>query len=174
MFFVEDKNFLNEKQIKHINDNILNVHIPWFFQKNTVKSKKQKPYLSHTVLRRPEERKKGEEFNSIEASFCIDVLNSFCKKNNIKYKELLRIAFNLSYNNGFEKCDVHKDHDYDHKQLIVYLNNCDKQSYTVIKNNKKEIKIKPERFKGVCFENKPHYHYFPKEGTRVILIITFK
>ena len=174
MFFVEDKDFLNKKQIKYINEHILNVHIPWYFQKNTVISKKQKPYFSHTVLRIPEERKEGEKFNSIESSFCTDVLNVFCKKNNIEYKELLRIAFNLSYNNGFEKCDIHRDHDYVHKQLIVYLNNCDEQSYTVIKNNKKEIKIKPESFKGVCFENKPHYHYFPKEGIRVILIMTFK
>ena len=51
---------------------------------------------------------------------------------------------------------------------------CDKKSYTVIKNGKKEIKVRPEKYKGVCFDNQPHYLYFPKKGLRAVMVFTFK
>ena len=172
MFLIEDKKFLSEKEKYHIDSRITNYDFPWFYQKINVYAKPD-PFLSHTVVKRIEYRE-GEEFsNSTETDFCINVLNLFCKKHNIKYNKILRIAFNLTFNNGSVKSGVHVDHEFDHKQLIVYLNDCDKTSYTVIKD-KKEIKIKPEKFKGVCFESKPHYQFFPKKQERVILVITFR
>ena len=173
MFLIEDKNFLNEKQKYHIDNTITNYDFPWFYQKINIYAKPD-PFLSHTVLKRIEYRE-GEEFsNSTETDFCINILNLFCNKHKIKYKEILRIAFNLTFNNGSKKSGVHVDHEFDHKQLIVYLNDCDKKSYTVIKDNKKEIKIKPEKFKGVCFDSKPHYQVYPKDNVRFVLIITFR
>jgi len=180
MFLIEDKNFLTKEQKDHIDDVVLGDNFPWFFHKISVHPneysvpKNNNSFLSHIVLRRPEERPEDEYFNSSESRFCVDVLNTFCKKNNIKYKEILRISYNLTFNNGSSKCDLHEDHTYPHKQLIVYLNNCDKKLYTVIKNKNKEIKIEPNKFKGVCFESKPHYIFFPKKKERVVLIITFK
>ena len=180
MFLIEDKNFLTEKQKDHIDNVVLESSFPWFFHNVSVlpnklsKVKNNKSYLSHIVLRRPDQRPKGEEFNSTESVFCVDVLKTFCEKHNIKCKEILRISYNLTFNNGYSKGDLHVDHDYPHNQLIVYLNDCDKKLYTVIKDNKKEIKIKPEKFKGVCFESKPHYQLFPKKQERVILVITFR
>ena len=180
MFLIEDTNFLNKDQKDHIDNVVLGDNFPWFFQKVSVQPNKHsipkndKSFLCHLVLKRPEERFKNEYFNSSESKFCVDVLNTFCKKNNITYKKILRIAYNLTFNNGFSKSDLHEDHTYTHKQLIVYLNDCEKKLYTVIKNKNKEIKIEPKKFKGVCFESKPHYMFFPKKKERVILIITFR
>ena len=180
MFLIEDNNFLNKDQKDHIDNVVLGCYFPWFFQKISVYPsehslpKNNNSFLGHIVLRRPEERSKDEYFNSTESEFCVDVLNTFCKKNNIEYKEILRITYNLTFNNGSSKCDLHEDHPYPHKQLIVYLNECDKKLCTVIKNKNKEIKIEPKKFKGVCFESKPHYAFFPKKNERVTLIITFR
>lgn len=172
MFLIEDKKFLSEKEKYHIDSRITNYDFPWFYQKINVYAKPD-PFLSHTVVKRIEYRE-GEEFsNSTETNFCINVLDLFCKKHNIKYNKILRIAFNLTFNNGSVKSGVHVDHEFDHKQLIVYLNDCDKKAYTVIKDGNKEIKIKPDKFKGVCFESKPHYQIYPKNGVRFVLIITF-
>ena len=169
-----DKNFLNKKQIKYIEDHILSNDFPFFVENRSVVGRKNKPFLKHTVLRRPEEREKGEGFRSYIGDFCLSILESFCKKNNIKVNQVLRICINLTYNNGFERCDIHQDHEYDHSQLLVYINECDKKSYTVIKDGKKEIKVRPEKYKGVCFDNRPHYLYFPKKGLRAVMVFTFK
>ena len=173
MFLIEDNNFLNKKQKDHIKNTITNYDFPWFFQKINVYAKPD-PFLSHTVIKRIEYRKKEEFSNSTETDFCLNILNSFCNKHNIKYKEILRIAFNLTFNNGSKKSGIHVDHEFYHKQLIVYLNDCDKKSCTVIINNKKGIKIKLKIFKGVCFESKPHYQIYPKDNVRFVLIITFR
>ena len=177
---IEDSNFLGEEHKKYIKDVILSEDFSWYHQNDTVDPNdfnvvtNKKTYFCHTVLRRLEDRKIGETYNSPHAPFCIDVLNKFCSKNNIKYKEILRIAFNLTYNCGYEKCDVHEDHEYDHCQLLVYLNNFNKDLKTVVQNDKEEIKIKPDLYKGIFFDNKPHYHYFPKQGVRVVMITTFR
>lgn len=179
MFLIKDKNFLKKKHKDHINNIILGPNFPWYFKKTSVTSnkfqkiKKLNSYLMHMVVERIETREQGVFSNSSETNFCIDILNLFCKKHNIKYKNIFRAAFNLTFNNGNQKSGVHIDHNFYHKQLIVYLNECNEKSFTIIKNNKKEIKIKPEQFKGICFESKPHYHIFPKKEPRFVLVITF-
>ena len=63
------------------------------------------------------------------------------------------------------------------KQLIIYLNQPqDTNSKTVVLDEDKETILKeivPEQFKGVCFETKPHYLYYPRYGYRVICVYTF-
>ena len=175
MFLKEDENFLSDNDKSYIDSNILSNNFPWYIQTTTVKGEKNlKKYFSHYVLRRPEERKKDEVFNSPQSEFCVNILNSFCNKHKIKVNKILRICFNLTYNNGYKKCDVHEDHNYNHKQLLIYLNNCEKESYTVVIDDDKKIKINPKKFKGVCFDKKPHYHYYPKKEIRIVLIITFR
>jgi len=172
----KDNNFLSKDQKFFIENKIFNNTFPFFLNNKSVVGKKtiNKPSFSHVILRRPEERVGNEYYNSPDGDFYLGILKSFCKKHNIRINEVLRICINLTFNNGFNKCNIHRDHNYSHKQLIVYLNDCDKKSYTVIKNGKKEIKIKPEKYKGICFEDKPHYQYFPKNGIRVVIVFTFR
>ena len=169
-----DKDFLSKEQIAYIENHILSNDFPFFVENRSVVGKKNKPFLKHTVLRRPEEREKGEYFRSYIGKFCLGVLDNFAKNNGLIITDVLRICVNLTYNNGFERCDVHQDHEYDHSQLIVYINECDKKSYTVVKDGKKEIKVRPEKYKGICFDNQPHYLYFPKKGLRAVMVFTFK
>ena len=179
MILIEDKNFLNNSQKSHIENTYISHNFPYFLIPRSVTNKKNKknidkPLFGHIVLRRPEERKENEYFNSPEGDFCLSILKTFCKKHKIKINEVLRISINLSFNNGNIKCETHEDHNYPHKQLIVYLNDSDVRSFTVIKDNKKEIKIKPEKYKGLFFESKPHYLFFPKKGIRIVMVITFR
>ena len=52
----------------------------------------------------------------------------------------------------------------------------DINSHTVLLNKKEDKiikKIVPEKFKGVCFNQCPHYMVYPKRGHRIIAIATF-
>tara|TARA_R100000988_G_C4005142_1_gene171996 strand:+ start:2343 stop:2864 length:522 start_codon:yes stop_codon:yes gene_type:complete len=171
---IQDNSFLTREHKYHIDNVILGKYFPWYFQPDSQEPNGEKPYFGHAVLQRPDLREPGEHFKSSHGEFCVDVLNNFCKNNNIKYKEIYRINFNLDINNGYDICNIHEDHTFAHNQLLVYLNNCDSSLCTVIKNKDKEIKIKPEKFKGISFPKNLHYHYFPKQGRRVVLVMTYK
>ena len=139
-------------------------------------------------------------YNSDYAKIFEDMLFTFCNNNQIICTEVIRAAINLTYNNGQEKCFPHVVHPEYHKQLIIYLNDPpEKESHTVImdkdtslcKNGSDGIlfpdedphldeekhqlkRIVPEKYKGVCFENLPHYQVYPKFGDRIVCVFTFK
>ena len=179
LFFIEDNNFLSFEQKEFINGTVLSPNsFPFYHQRGASTSEDDNSILSHIVKIRPEIREEGEIFNSYTGHVFEDILRTFCKKNNIAIKESLRIAVNFTYNNGAISCPIHLDHEFPHKQLLIYLNEpLDKQAKTVIldKDEKTILKeITPEQYKGVCFNDKPHYHYYPKIGERIVAVFTFR
>lgn len=176
---VEDKNFLTQEQKDFISKIILSSDFPYYLNVSTIKDVDSNSHLNHVVLKRPEERSKEEPlFNSAYADSIIEIFKSFIIKNRINCEELLRCSINLTYKTFDKKCPTHIDHDYSHKQLLIYLNDCkDKEAKTVVldKTGKKIInKITPEQYKGVCFDSCPHYMIFPKKDIRVVLVYTFR
>jgi len=177
MFFIEDKSFLTDEQKNFIENQILGfTNLAYFFQPSGANNDNC-PSLSHFAIRSPSERAdKNEYYNSQHAIDLEKIVIHFCEKNKIKLNKILRIAINLTYNNGCESCSIHKDHMFPHRQLLIYLNDCDKNSKTIIYNESKEKVLKdisPEKYKGVCFEGLPHKHFYPKVGHRIVLICTF-
>jgi len=76
-----------------------------------------------------------------------------------------------------EVCPTHQDHHFDHYQMLIYVNDMkDKDSKLVILDDDEKTILKevyPDKFKGLIFDNKPHYHYYPKQGTRWVMVCTF-
>ena len=161
----EGKNFLTKEHKKTIQklleQNQLSFYMGPAFEQGT-----NYPYLSHTVLKRPEDRTaddmtypskytKENQFNSIHADIFLEILLAFCDKYKIKINKVFRINVNLTFNIGTKKCPSHVDHEFDHKQLIIYLNDCDKDAKTIMldENNKISHEITPEKYKGVLFDN---------------------
>jgi len=176
---VEDKNFLTKEQKDFISKIILSSNFPYYANFTTVPGKDNNTHFNHVVIRRPEERKENEPlFNSPYANEFIDIFKSFIVKNKINTEEILRCSVNLTFRTFQNKCPVHEDHSYPHKQLLIYLNDCkDKEAKTVIldKTSKKIInKITPEQYKGICFDSCPHYMVFPKKDVRIVLVYTFR
>ena len=189
MFFIEDSDFLTDEHKQAI-EAVRTVDFPYFYQPS-FETSYYKPFehvlLGHSLIFRPDERIDNKVYNSSYAEIFEDMLITFCNKNKVEYKETLRAAINLTFNNGQDKCFPHIDHTGYHKQLLIYLNDpIDKKSHTVIldKNTplgipddgkQKQLKrVVPEKYKGVCFENLPHYHIYPKFGGRIVSVFTFK
>ena len=175
MFYKESKNFLTKENINYIENVIFGDYFPYYLSKKSTINDNYKVML-HTILMRPEESPSNGRINSPHYNDMFSIVKSFFDKFKIKYNEILRMSINLSFNNGYKECPVHDDHPYPHKQLLIYLNNADPNSKTVLLNKKNKIikKITPEKYKGVCFDNTPHYMYYPKKGERVVLVTTFK
>jgi len=179
MIFKEDTNFLSDKSKKDIENFVLGEDFPYFLQPQSTTLDNNQMF-THVVLRRPEERISNEIYNSPHYQIFLDIFKSFFQKNyeniNLNDIELLRICVNLTFNNGGNKSAVHKDHTYKHYQLIVYLNDADEKSKTVILDENEQIlkEIVPKKFKGVMFEDCKHFNFYPITGIRSIIIYTFR
>jgi hypothetical protein len=177
LYFIEDKNFLEKDQINFLENEILTNNFPWYHNSECVEGDNLSN-LQHIVKIRPEVKKENTpEYNSVYGEKFFNIFLRFCKKNNISFKKIFRIALNYTYNNGAEFCPIHLDHHFPHKQLLIYLNDpLDKKTKTVILDDDEKTILKevmPEKYKGICFENKFHYMIYPKIGYRIIIVYTF-
>ena len=91
-YFKEDNSFLNSHQKNFLENTVMSDNFPFYFYKESVKGDNN-IFFSHMVKKRPEI---GGEWNSTYKDNFIDILNTFCKKNNIKYNEILRCTINLT------------------------------------------------------------------------------
>lgn len=173
--FKEDKDFLTYEDKEFIEKTVLSLKFPFYFQDSS-KENDKKPMLIHNIFLRKEISIKDnlDQINSSVYPYFVKMFNSFTIKNKIKVKSLERMCINLTFNNGHDKCEVHEDHPYKHKQLIIYLNEPeDKNSKTILFTKKGTKEIIPEKYKGVCFDSVPHYFYYPKFGHRIVFVATF-
>lgn len=175
--FIEDKNFLTNEQKEHLKNNVLGDNFPWYWSDHAVDEEDETGYFFHQVLLRPDDRPFESRINSSYYEFFEDVFKSFCKNNNLEYKEILRICLNASIPSKQKESFVHRDHDFPCKHALIYLSDLtDNVGYTYIYEDDKETliqKIKPEMFKGVCWDWKYHSAEPPKYGRRVVIVYTF-
>ena len=169
---ITDNNFLTSDSKRFIEDYILTRHFPLYMQSESVKGD-ETPFLNHVILARPELKDFTDKHEYHD--LFVKVLDDFCNKNNITYNEVLRICVNFTFYNGVrDKSPVHCDHEFEHSQLIIYLNDpLDKKSSTIILDEK-EIEVFPKKYKGIFFGKMQHYHYYPKVGGRYVMIFTVK
>ena len=174
-----DNNFLDEESKLFIDKQILGNNFPFYIQGHTTGDDIVPiSFLHHLVVSRPEDD--NENTSRVVSTFYpqfLKIFELFTNKNNIQHSQIHRCSVNLTFKNNAIACPIHRDHEFEHKQLLIYLNDCDdKDSKTVIFDEKgKSIieEIPPEQYRGICFNSSPHCHYYPKKGIRVVLVYTF-
>jgi len=176
--FKENKKFLTESNIKFINEIVLGQSFNYFFCYTKPDCKDlDYLFLVHVVLNRLENRHLKDVINTTPEIYdqTIDILNNFLLSVNEKAYFFTRIAYNLTFKTSIPRTQAHRDHTFKHKQIIIYLNDADKESKTCILDKKGKLikEIVPEKFKGFCFDDNDHYHYFPNKGARVVLVATY-
>ncbi len=182
IFFKEKQNFLTKENNQFIKDTVLSKNFPFFFQEGTtvlpgtIDDRPKDVVFCHVVLKRLEESKDLKDaINTDDTTYfnTLDILNNFCKKIGEKPNFYTRIAYNITIPNKNKTCGVHVDHNYYHKQIIIYLNESSGNTFIVDKNKKVIKEVFHKVGKGVCFENLQHYQEYPKFGARIALVATF-
>ena len=174
MFYVEDDNFLSDKQKSYLEESLNSEKMSFKLGTSTVEpDDKGYHFINHILLSKDRPRK-YHTHNQEEINHFVDILKTFCDKNNVPLNNIFRIGVNVTFNNGFiSKCPPHIDHDYDHKQVILYLNDAVGDT-VILDDNKKPLKISiPKKYKAICFDKRWHYHYFPQYGIRIVVVFTF-
>ena len=176
------KDFLTKENNEFITNTLLGNSFPYYLSDQDVRHQSDPSNPSfkifcHTVLQREEYRSPNEYWNSKYKNQTLSILDNFFKKAGFKKVKLFRIAYNYTFNIGIKQSTVHVDHQHDHFQVVIYLSDTlDKDTPTILvdKDNKVLEKSYPEKGKGVLFKKIPHYHVFPKEGARLVLVATFQ
>lgn len=190
---IEDENFLNEEELKYVDSEILSEKISWYYHDSSTSDKF--PYFGHIII--PRYENKGEEcvINSVHYDFFSYVHQRFCDKHEIPFSRYNRQSLNLTYpNQNYTHGDIHLDHHWDHKTILIYLNDDFEKGETLIFNEKPkpdmsmcyyvdtdEIKnftvkqeIKPKKGKAVCLDCS-YYHTvkWHNKNRRVVYVGTF-
>tara|TARA_B100000902_G_C27321901_1_gene925262 strand:+ start:7128 stop:7661 length:534 start_codon:yes stop_codon:yes gene_type:complete len=176
MFCIEDEDFLQEPQRNHIDKLLNGIDFPVYFMDHGLTNDGNAQFV-HSIIKRPEGCPDEERFNSPYVDFFMSCIMTFMMKHKIKINKVERMAVNCCYNNGSYQPGIHSDHEYEHKQFILYLNTpMDKNTPTLVfdKDCKTLLKeIYPKQYKGACFDGLPHTFTYPSKGLRWALIVTF-
>jgi hypothetical protein len=192
--YYSESNFLTEEETKVIDDEILSNTFPWYYQKYSTSDKF--PFYSHVIVPRCEE----DEINDVNSTiynFFIKIVDRFREKNGLEKTPLLRACLNSSSSfEKYEHSDIHVDHHFSHKTIIIYLNDdfyggdtllfnryyCEglQTNYNLDSYNREEFdiltRIKAEKNKVACFDGRIYHatEWTKNNKRRVIFIATFK
>jgi len=177
LFFKESVNFLSEENIKFIEEIILSFRFPYYLELTKRKTDTKYLFFSHVVQERLEDNVPNASIKTEPMVYenTKDILFNFLNSINEPINFFIRINYNFCFNNGSERSEIHVDHHFKHKQIVIYLNDADTFSRTCIVNDKKEIikEVAPKKFKGICFDSSEHFIFFPKNGYRLTLVATY-
>ena len=165
---IEDESIFDALEKEYINSIILGEDTSFFWSPNQT-TDDGKPLLYHTLIHRD-----THQIHSAHAAFFKELATKFIKKHKLDFRVFLRGSINLTFPMK-GKGTPHRDHDFSHQQIIMYLNKSKGGSTVILSDKQKIIKtIEPKQFKMVSFDGSYlHYQNYPNEGRRVTAVITF-
>jgi hypothetical protein len=131
------------------------------------------PYMGHILMNR-DGQKEGVPHSDLYP-FARRLVTNLLERNGVKLRTIYRMAVNLTFSDPSLHGDPHKDHDFPHNNLLIYLNDFD-EGYTFIFDDKNTIidKVTGKKDTFVIFDGCRHAQGFCKpQQTRIALICTF-
>ena len=159
---IQDDDFLSQENKNFINNTLLSDNFPFFYNEWRNLS-----YMGHNVVLRNGLR------NSDYYEDFMSMLYAFTTKHDIQVNRILRCSLNMTFPLFEGTSPIHKDHEEEHKQLILYLNDVDCNTVLCDEDRMPVQHITPVQYRGVCFDNRYHYANLPRNGRRLIVVYTF-
>ena len=175
MHLIKD-DFLNGKEKNYIDDIILSSTFPWYYTDHQCHND-NRPFFYHTLKSRPEDKDKNGEVEVVWSEhyyFFKNILIRFCKNNQIKLQKIFRGSINSTFRLDIKRGKKHVDHDFNYRQIIIYLNDSDGNTNLYNEKGKLEASIEPKKYRVLFFTDKLHSAGLPiKSNRRVIAVLTF-
>ena len=155
---------------------ILSSSFPWFWTSDSVQDENDNPHensipvFTHTLVKRPLDPPDYNLYPKLSSSYAgisNTVLQQIFLYNKIPLECVFRIGVNLTMPMVESKKTLpHVDHDFPHKNLLIYFNDSDGDTVCG------ESNFSPKEDAIIIFEGE-HYHYLPSKLRRVVLVCTF-
>jgi len=171
------KNALSADDLNFVSNEVLGPGFPWYYQEYAVpKTSKYHsviyPFLCHNLMLRAESR--GPEPGRVNSDYFSKFYDIFLK-NCPQHTFLLRMSLNLTFYHNEDYGDIHVDHDFEHNNMIIYLNKfTNGHTYIFDEDYKKTGTIKSDYNTGCIFPGSFHAQGFCNVGeSRLILVATY-
>ena len=171
------KNALTIDELQFVENIILGNSFPWFYQERSIPKNKRfsnqsYPFFSHNLMLRAES--KGNQPGIVNSEY-FNLFHDIFKRNCESHQYLLRMSLNLTLHSDSVHGDIHVDHDFDHKNMIIYLNKFSNGSTFLFDEEFNQTdEIKSDYNTGCIFPGLLHSQGFCKVNeSRLILIATF-
>ena len=123
-------------------------------------------FYSHVLLRRPDGGCNFSTSKSEYTELAIKVVDEILKHNKISYHMHLRLNVNCTHpDNDHQESDRHVDHNFPHKNLIIYLTGSGGNTYV-------EDEFHDPKEDDVILFQGEHWMKRPNIGRRIILVNT--
>jgi hypothetical protein len=171
------KNALTEEELSIVSNEMLGNKFPWYHQERAISVDKkysttQYPFVCHNLMIRS--HSKGKEPGIIYSNY-FNFFHEIFKRNCPTHNFLLRMSLNLTFFHPEKHGDIHVDHDFEHNNMIIYLNSFSNgKTYLFDNNNEIVDEILPALNSGCIFPGNLHAQGFCNPGeSRLILIATY-
>lgn len=148
---------------------------PWFSLR-TLDDNHSPFQFCHALMKRalsgaPEEGKINSNYFDYARNLFLDI----CEQNNVEVHDIYRMAFNCTTYSEQKYVDPHKDHEFDHKVFIMYINDFTYgQTILMDESYSPVYTIRPEPYKFIIFNNCYHTHTFcDPDQLRIVMVATF-
>lgn len=168
IYFYQQDNFFTDEESNYI-DQILfddNLHFPLYYEQHQIDNDNI-PFFRHTLISR------DQKVNSNFLNFFLKIFERFIKTTNLKPKNILRSCVNLTL--PFQgDASLHIDHDEDHFQIIMYLNDSSGNTDIYYDNNLVKS-VEPKKGRIIMFDKHYHLGNSPKKHNelRAVCVFTF-
>ena len=134
------------------------------------------PYMGHLIMGRLEDKPDLVPQPMSNMFFpVVNMLKQLCDDHDIKFNTLCRSCLNWVYpiaENDNLMCESHIDHQYQHSQVLWYLNDCDGDTLLYIGND--TVRVTPRKDRMLLFNGMiQHTSEMPTQGMRKVLVTTF-
>lgn len=158
----------------NIKEYIIGYNFPWYHEISTRTNGVS--FLSHVILERPSENfpVSVRRTDDVFFSNVVKLLKDIFELNSIPLNAFLRINLNYTfYYGGGAGCSPHYDHDFAHKNFLIYLTDAHGPTVVINKENNQEEHFHPKEDSIILFDGE-HYHYQPDPGERrIVLVATY-
>jgi len=194
--YIEVEDFLSPDEIEIVENNILSIDFPWFYQQNSVGG--LFPFHSHVIFGRGELTDNYSPIsNSTLSNWVVPIIERFSANHlNKPVENIYRSCLNSTHgwNLPYPYIEPHVDHKFNHYNLLIYLNDgfdggdtllfdkllCGenaKLNYNIDECNQLNVlcAMKPKKYKAVCFPGSIFHSVsnFSSNTRRVVSVTTF-
>lgn len=172
---IKESKFIPDEKQEGFFDLVRGGNFPWFSLR-TLDDNHSPNQFCHALMRRslsgnPEEGIINSNYYDYSRDLFLDV----CASMDVEVSEIYRLAFNNTTYSPQKWVDPHRDHEFDHKVFLMYINDFDLgQTFLLDDASNVTRTIQPEKYKAVIFDNCLHTHTFCKpDQLRIVMVGTF-
>jgi hypothetical protein len=151
---------------------------PWYLMNKTLPDQddpNDHPYLSHVLMHRNGDNTEGT-INSMLIQEFLPIFASVTEQLGMDVKHIMRANINLTWHNPWQHGAPHRDHECDHHNMIIYLNEFTQGGTYIFDDNNQILDCAPAiPYGATVFGGGKHAQGFCAPGElRLIAVFTFQ